>query len=193
MRLRALEGRVGRASDNATPLVTRVAALTTALEDAVAGVPALKQFYDNYDRYAPLLSTQAEDLLETEDRVRPADLLPLESKAQLVISAAPDLIEAEKGLREIDILDKRGVAGAGDLEQITTLAPALEKGQAELKVRRERLARERAAVSGLVARYNEFTETVSELFLQLHQDVTRLEEGVARAERAKRKEEAERY
>lgn len=47
MRLRALEGRVGRASDNATPLVTRVAALTTALEDAVAGVPALKQFYDN--------------------------------------------------------------------------------------------------------------------------------------------------
>lgn len=37
------------------------------------------------------------------------------------------------------------------------------------------------------------TETVSELFLQLHQDVTRLEEGVARAERAKRKEEAERY
>ena len=47
MRLRALEGHVGRASDNATPLVTRVEALTTALEDAVAGVPALKQFYDN--------------------------------------------------------------------------------------------------------------------------------------------------
>lgn len=69
------------------------------------------------DRYAPLLSTHAEDLLETEDRVRPADLLPLESKAQLVVSAAPDLIEAEKGLREIDILDKRGVAGAGDLER----------------------------------------------------------------------------
>lgn len=69
------------------------------------------------DRYAPLLATHAEDLLETEDRVRPADLLPVESKAQLVVSAAPDLIEAEKGLREIDILDKRGVAGAGDLER----------------------------------------------------------------------------
>lgn len=55
--------------------------------------------------------------------MRPADLLPLESKAQLVVSAAPDLVEAEKGLREIDILDKRGVAGAGDLErESTTLA-----------------------------------------------------------------------
>lgn len=79
------------------------------------------------DRYAPLLSTQAEDLLETEDRVRPADLLPVESKAQLVISAAPDLIEAEKGLREIDILDKRGVAGAGDLEREFVLCLATSR------------------------------------------------------------------
>lgn len=47
MRLRALEGRVGRAAANQAPLVSRVEALTAALEDAVAGVPALKQFYDN--------------------------------------------------------------------------------------------------------------------------------------------------
>lgn len=50
MRLRALEARVGRAPGSgahAAPLVSRVAALTTALEDAVGSVPALKQFYDN--------------------------------------------------------------------------------------------------------------------------------------------------
>lgn len=50
MRLRALEARVGRtpgSGAHTAPLVSRVAALTTALEDAVGGVPALKQFYDN--------------------------------------------------------------------------------------------------------------------------------------------------
>ena len=55
MRLRSLEGRVGRASDNATPLVTRVTALTTALEDAVAGVPALKQFYDSCEYHSNII------------------------------------------------------------------------------------------------------------------------------------------
>lgn len=60
--------------------------------------------------------------------MRPADLLPLESKAQLVVSAAPDLIEAEKGLREIDILDKRGVAGAGDLERESVFPLSVASG-----------------------------------------------------------------
>lgn len=45
-----------------------------------------------------------------------ADLLPLPAKTALVLEARADIVAAEKGLRDIDVYNRRGVAGADNLQ-----------------------------------------------------------------------------
>jgi hypothetical protein len=47
--------------------------------------------------------------------INPSDLIPLETKRELVLGAADDIKDAEKMLREIQLLVDRGVDGSGDL------------------------------------------------------------------------------
>jgi hypothetical protein len=47
--------------------------------------------------------------------IKPSDLIPLETKRELVLGAADDIKDAEKMLREIKLLVDRGVDGSGDL------------------------------------------------------------------------------
>ena len=111
----------------------------------------------------------------------------------MVLEARADIVEAERGLREIDVLNRRGVAGAGELEEITELEPALLTANARLSERKRELAATRARVAGLVEQYNDFTTTVSDMFVALHEQVSALEEAAARAERRRRNELAARY
>ncbi|WOO81539.1 uncharacterized protein LOC62_03G005060 [Vanrija pseudolonga] len=184
------------------PLTARVSALVAKLEAVVGSNPALKQFYDNYDAYAPLLRLSLPDETEEEEEgaegdnnaaVQPRDLLPVGAKAAMVLEAKADIVDAERGLREIGLLDGRGVAGAGELEDIVALKPALVKGQATLHRRQKDVGEIRADVAALVSRYTEFTTTVSDLFVDVHEQLVEIEEVVARAERARRNEVAGRY
>lgn len=52
-----------------------------------------------------------------------ADVLPPQVKAAMVLETRSDLLDAERGLREIEVLEKRGVAGAGTLEGEYLLLP----------------------------------------------------------------------
>jgi hypothetical protein len=45
----------------------------------------------------------------------------------LLHEMAPDIRSAERDLRDIDTLEKKGVAGAGKLEDYEALQPRLEK------------------------------------------------------------------
>jgi hypothetical protein len=47
--------------------------------------------------------------------IKSSDLIPLETKRELVLGAADDIKDAEKMLREIQLLVDRGVDGSGDL------------------------------------------------------------------------------
>jgi hypothetical protein len=47
--------------------------------------------------------------------VRQTDLVPLETKRELVLRATEDIKDAERMLREIQLLVDRGVDGSGDL------------------------------------------------------------------------------
>lgn len=47
--------------------------------------------------------------------IKPSDLIPLETKRELVLGAVADIKDAEKMLREIQLLVERGVDGSGDL------------------------------------------------------------------------------
>ena len=47
--------------------------------------------------------------------IKPSDLVPLETKRELVLGAVDDIKDAEKMLREIQLLVERGVDGSGDL------------------------------------------------------------------------------
>ncbi|KLT39403.1 hypothetical protein CC85DRAFT_288597 [Cutaneotrichosporon oleaginosum] len=197
LRLRALEARVlgvpasqlrqVEMEEGAATLSRRVAAATRAVEEAVAQAPQLKVLYERYDTYAPLLRGSLDD----EENV--PDVLSPQAKAAMVIEARDDLADAERGLREIALLEGRGIAGAGCLEDIVALAPALETGRTQLIARKRMLAETRADVASLVERYTEFTSTVSELFVTLHDQVSALEEAVARAERRRANEKARIY
>ena len=69
---------------------------------------------------------EAPDTAKTSDKHRrapsvdppiisPIDLVPLETKRELVLGAVDDMKDAEKVLREIQLLIERGVEGSGDL------------------------------------------------------------------------------
>lgn len=133
------------------------------------------------DTYAPLLRVGLDNSPSTgdADAVQPADVLPPQAKAAMVLEARGDLLDAERGLREIEMLEKRGVAGAGTLEgvscfstdnpcslflpsshrltaELVALGPALDPGRAQLQARRHALASTRRDVAALVERYTEF-------------------------------------
>jgi hypothetical protein len=61
------------------------------------------------ERYAPLLRT-------LPDEEAAEDTLDWDTKRALVLESRADLVAAERGLREIDVYNKRGVAGAENLE-----------------------------------------------------------------------------
>ncbi|BEJ15309.1 hypothetical protein CspHIS471_0410760 [Cutaneotrichosporon sp. HIS471] len=194
MRLRALEARVlgvpasmlrGVEREEGDTLSRRVGAAERAVEEAVGQAPQLRVLYERYDTYAPLLRGALEEGEES-----PPDVLTPQAKVAMVLEAREDLADAERGLREIALLESRGVAGAGSLEDIVALAPALNTGYSDLASRKRTLAETRAEVASLVGRYTDFTTTVSDLFVTLHDQISALEAAVARAERRRANEKA---
>lgn len=51
----------------------------------------------------------------SEEIISANDLIPLETKRELVLAFEKDLIEVERLLRDVELLEKRDVAGAGEL------------------------------------------------------------------------------
>ncbi|WVQ94928.1 hypothetical protein IAU59_002014 [Kwoniella sp. CBS 9459] len=188
--------------------------------DRLAGQSdGLKRLLEGYKQYQPLLAlptTQPSTSSTTDQGEKPAasdhtandegetttrsegvisesDLLSDRVKLSMVLEAAADIRNAERDLREIELLSKKGVQGSGSLEDLLPYRPALINAVKETQIRTSELDKARRDVGRLLMRYNEFTNTTSELFVDVHHQLEYLEERVRALERKKKKELAERY
>lgn len=103
----------------------------------------------------------------------------------LLQEMAPDIRSAERDLRDIDTLEKKGVTGAGKLEDYEALQPRLDK---ILKGHNEDTARFRALeqrVTTLLETYATQVDTFSELFVEWSETLTVIEERVSKLEKEK--------
>ncbi|ODN77476.1 hypothetical protein L202_04650 [Cryptococcus amylolentus CBS 6039] len=160
----------------------------------------VKRLLDGYEQYLPLLtiphpstSTMTDQASDESQPIQESDLLPDSVKLAMVLAAAEDIVGAERDLRELEVLKGKGAEGSGQLEDLIPQRPDLIRAMQESENEGEALAEARSQVGGLLVRYTDFTSTVSELFIDLHHKMENLEEGVARVERKRRKELAERY
>ncbi|ODN95335.1 hypothetical protein L198_04731 [Cryptococcus wingfieldii CBS 7118] len=160
----------------------------------------VKRLLDGYEQYLPLLTiphpstpTMTDQASDESQPIQESDLLPDSVKLTMVLAAAEDIVGAERDLRELEVLKGKGAEGSGQLEDLIPQRPDLIRAMQESEKEGEALAQARSQVGGLLVRYTDFTSTVSELFIDLHHKMENLEEGVARVERKRRKELAERY
>ncbi|RSH91472.1 hypothetical protein EHS25_009771 [Saitozyma podzolica] len=217
LRLRALEAQVlgvgSSLSDRVEPphdgravsVNLRVGEIHDKLEAASSSSDALKRLINGYQQYLPLLTlsheptptsqkdSSGQGTAEDETAITPSDLLSDEVKLAMVLEAAGDIRTAERDLRDIELLRSRGVEGAGTLEEVISLKSNLASGIRAAQSRGRDLGAARKQVGELLMRYNDYTSTMSDLFLDVHRRLEVMEETVARAERARRKELAERY
>ncbi|WRT69998.1 uncharacterized protein IL334_006991 [Kwoniella shivajii] len=154
----------------------------------------LKRLLEGYNQYLPLLTlsntsttSNAEDHGE-ENPVTESDLLPDQVKLVMVLEAFQDIKGAERDLREIELLKQRGAEGSGQLEELLPFKPSLIKAINENQTRSDELLKARKDVASLLTRYNDFTSTASDMFIDLHHQIRFLEDRVARLERRKKKE-----
>lgn len=98
---------------------------------------------------------------------------------------APDIRSAERDLRDIDTLEKKGVTGAGKLEDYEGLQPRLDK---ILKRHNEDMAKFRALeqrVTTLLEKYATQVDTFSELFVEWSETLAEIEERISKLEKEK--------
>ncbi|WVR09637.1 hypothetical protein IAU60_006710 [Kwoniella sp. DSM 27419] len=196
------EIRAGRAG----PSVTRsLRDAEEALAQLAGESDGLKRLIEGYHQYLPLLyptgvppsSTHSQDGGEsTEQDPRPvtkADLLPDAAKIAMILEAAADIRGAERDLREIELLKQRGVDGSGQLEDLLPLRGSLIAAVDLQKERSTQIRQARQEVAGLLMRYNDFTSTASDLFIDVHHQLEAVEERVRHLERKKRKDIASRF
>ncbi|WWC64832.1 uncharacterized protein I303_107446 [Kwoniella dejecticola CBS 10117] len=177
----------------------------------------IKRLIEGYDQYLPLLnistvlpvssSSQQQELEQSQSNKSSNDndtgipmpntdessLLPDQVKLTMVMESANDLKEADRTLREIDLLTQRDAQGSGQLEDLIPLKPNLIHAIKEHQVRSKELTKVKNDITALLSRYNDFTSTTSDLFIDVHHDLQYLEDRVDRLETKRRKELESRY
>ncbi|WWC95140.1 hypothetical protein V866_001994 [Kwoniella sp. B9012] len=164
----------------------------------------IKRLLDGYDQYLPLLNPpsittltndQEQDSTESnkKERITESDLLPDAIKLTMVLEAYSDIRGAERDLREIDLLKNKDVQGSGNLEELLPLKPNLVSSLKQSQNTSRELSKLKKELNTLLGRYNEFTSTTSDLFIDLHHQLQYLEDRVYKIERKRIKEIKERY
>ncbi|WWD03915.1 hypothetical protein V865_001973 [Kwoniella europaea PYCC6329] len=164
----------------------------------------IKRLLDGYDQYLPLLNPpttttltndQEQDSIESNknERITESNLLPDAIKLTMVLEAYGDIRGAERDLREIDLLKNKDVQGSGNLEELLPLKPNLVSSLKQTQNTSRELSKLKKELNTLLGRYNEFTSTTSDLFIDLHHQLQYLEDRVYKFERKKIKEIQERY
>ncbi|KAI5114785.1 hypothetical protein M0805_001809, partial [Coniferiporia weirii] len=97
----------------------------------------------------------------------------------------PEIRAADRDLREIDILEKRGVLGAGKLAENQSLIPrldALKKAHEEDLTAAADLERR---IANVLMQYTSRIDALSELFVEWNNVLTTAEDKISRLEREK--------
>jgi len=96
---------------------------------------------------------------------------------------APDIRSAERDLRDIDTLEKKGVTGAGKLEDYEALQPRLDKVIKRHNEDTAKFAALEQRVTTLLEQYATQVDTFSELFVEWSETLAEIEERVSKLEK----------
>ncbi|GAA5896672.1 hypothetical protein JCM6882_005756 [Rhodosporidiobolus microsporus] len=206
LRLRLLESLLAPTTSSApahppataVPLARRIARvneqLSAALGTAGAGggggaaaagaggaSEAVRRFVQNYDLNAPLLSV-APIPPGSSSSSGGEDVTP-QAKVSLILEAENEIRTLERELREIQVLDERGVVGAGKLGDHEPLKPLL----AELRQAATPIAASYASLetrtTSLLHQYNNYISTLSELFVSWNDVLSEAEDALSKLEK----------
>ncbi|KAF8634574.1 hypothetical protein AX17_004164 [Amanita inopinata Kibby_2008] len=162
------------------------------LDAVVEANEGLKRFVAHYEQHADLLTPASalSGMLADSRLAAPqaapeyADMSSEEFDA-LLHEMEPDIRAADRDMREIEMLEKKGVTGAGKLAEYEALQPRLE---AMIKVHQEDLelvASLEKRIADLMKRNATQVDALSELFVAWDDTLTEAEDKITRLEREK--------
>jgi len=171
------------AKSTKTTLVRGAEELHGKLDEAVQANDGLRKFMDRYDRHADLL-TPSFALSGISSPSAQSSLSPEELDA-LLVEMEPEIKSADRDLREIDILDKRGLLGAGKLADYKELLPRLEVLRMARQEDLQQAADLERRISAVLRRYTTRVDALSELFVEWNDVLSSAEDKVSKLEREK--------
>ncbi|KAG6845508.1 hypothetical protein H0H87_008405 [Tephrocybe sp. NHM501043] len=157
--------------------------LQRRLDTVVATNDELKRFLAQYDQNAHLLtpafalSLPGLDAAEGSTSMSPAQL------EALLAEMEPDIRAAERDMREIELLESKGVTGAGKLGSYEELQPRLDKLIAQHRADAELAASLERRTAALVERHATQVDALSELFVVWDDTITEVEDKITRLEK----------
>ncbi|KAL1723042.1 hypothetical protein EV715DRAFT_191543 [Schizophyllum commune] len=135
------------------------------LNTIVEGNEGLKKFVQNYDQHAHLLTPAFALSGVLSDQPPAYESMSGAELEALLAEMEPDIRAADRDMREIEMLEGKGVTGAGKLGDYEALKPRL---QALLKAHEEDAARASSLerrVANLMERHATNVDALSELFV----------------------------
>ncbi|KAF9038500.1 hypothetical protein BJ165DRAFT_392305 [Panaeolus papilionaceus] len=154
------------------------------LGKAVEANPELKKFMDRYDQNAHLLtpSFALSGILPdppTYDKMSPEEFNAFISEME------PDIRNADRDMREIEVLEKKGVTGAGKLGDSEQYKPRLDTLIKAHEEDLELASSLELSIASLVERHATYVDNLSELFVAWDDTITEAETKITRLEREK--------
>jgi len=162
-------------------LVRRAEDIQSKLDHIVDTNDGLRKFIDRYDQHAQIL-TPSFALSGLPDPPQYASMTSEELDVFLE-DMEPEIRSADRDLREIEILEKRGVLGAGKLPECETLLPRLQELQKAHEEDLKLASQLEARVATVLERYATRIDALSELFVEWNDTLTVAESKITRLER----------
>ncbi|KAF8635049.1 hypothetical protein AX15_000585 [Amanita polypyramis BW_CC] len=192
---RSISGGEGKAAllKHGETLVRLAKDVQSRLDAAVEANEGLKRFMVQYDQHAHLLTPASalSGILADSRQGGPlqtapeyASMSPEEFEA-LLQEMEPDIRAADRDMREIEMLEKKGVTGAGRLAEYEKLQPRLEALIKAHKEDLELVASLEKRIATLMKRHATQVDALSELFVAWDDTLTEAEGKVTRLEREK--------
>ncbi|KAG6879247.1 hypothetical protein C0992_004241 [Termitomyces sp. T32_za158] len=165
-----------------TPSLCRAAGdLQQRLDVIVASNDGLRRFLAQYDQYAHFLSPA----FALSDPTSEGNTMSVAQLEALLTEMEPDIRAAERDMREIEMLESKGVTGAGKLGSYEELQPRLDKLLIQYREDAELAESLEKRIASLVERHATQVDTLSELFVAWDDAVTDVEDRLVRFEKEK--------
>ncbi|EJD06206.1 uncharacterized protein FOMMEDRAFT_145459 [Fomitiporia mediterranea MF3/22] len=180
------EGETKREND---ALALKAEQLQKKFDSTVESNDGLRKFMDRYDQHAQILTPSfalSGAFASTSGPSSPGyGSMSSEELDALLTEMEPEIRAAERDLREIDVLEKRGVLGAGklaDYESSTPRVDALRKAHEEDLATVANIERR---IANVLREYTTRIDALSELFVEWNDVLLAAEEKITRLEREK--------
>jgi len=155
------------------------------MNDLASTYDVLRRFIGHYEQHAEYL-TPAFALSGTLPNIIPPeykDMSPTELVA-LLAELEPDIRAADHDMREIEILQQKGITGAGALSDYDALQPRLEALMIRHQEDLDRAAALEKRVAGIVRQYAVQVDSLSELFVAWDGTLQVTEDRVGKLDKA---------